>query len=194
MVREVPALAAFHAPEPAGSADQIMKKRVHAALGLGFVLLGMLMIVGFSVVLFRQKALVALLGLALGASAALLGALLLTVFAHEATSDDSGLNLAFAFSNERVQWEYVECYKKIGATWGYEIVGTKLNAAIFVILRYRRVIQGQLHPARAYFWVRGLGPAFSPSSEDYETFLDQYISAKNQRLQGNRGLLDSRHD
>lgn len=158
-----------------------MKRLVAALVGVSFTALGAAMAASFLFVLVADRATVALVGLLPAVLGLLLGPVVLTRAAYDVTADSEGLNLRFVFRSERVPWTRVRSYRKIGVTWGAAVDGAVLRAGIFIILDYDRAASADAPANRAYFWVVGLGPAFSRSSEDYRTFLDEHVPEKNRR-------------
>src|SRR5262249_23377731 len=156
-----------------------MKRIVHATLGTGFTALGILFVLGFGLVLFRDHAPVAAVGIVLGAFTLITGLFTLTRLAYEVGCDEQALRLHFVFRHVGVPWSRVDSYRKLGVTWGLQTDGPRVRAGVFVILKYRRVKHGVPLIARAYFWLVGTGPAFSTSSADYFTALARYVPHKD---------------
>jgi len=154
-----------------------LKRLVAGLIGVSFTSLGAALVAAFLVVLITHRDAAALLGLVPSGLAMVLGPMILTRIAYDATCDDHGLTLRFVFRQEYLPWACVQSYRKVGVTWGGAADDARIRGRIFVILEYERA-QSRTR-AWAYFWMIGLGPAFSDSAQEYRTALDDYIPVKN---------------
>jgi hypothetical protein len=162
--------------------DEHVKRLVAGLTGIGFTALGAVLVISFLYVLIAQNAPLAALGLLPALLGLGLGPVVLTRGAYDVTATPEGLHLSFVFRNESVPWTRVRAYRKIGVTWGAAVEPDGIRAAIFVILDYDRPEPTDTSRARAYTWLVGVGPAFSRSSADFRTCLDEHVPEKNRRL------------
>ena len=135
MLARGPALEGSRHPVRAESGNCQMRRLVHTSLGVAFVLIGTVLVGGFSSILFRYDfPAPALLGVAIGAIGLMLGVAAFTVFAYDVSAYGEAIHLSFPFFTSTVPLTEIEWYRKVGVTWGFETAGPHVNAGIFVIL------------------------------------------------------------
>lgn len=160
-----------------GLSEMTAWRFLHTALGIGFSLFGVVLIVGFSLILLRSGEPIGLFGMLTGVVGVTVGTFMLSALAYHVKIEETGLLLHFVFRSEVVPWTSVLSYKKSGVTWGSAVDERHLNASTFVTLRYRSP-GGRHRVLKRYFWLSGRCDAFQKDPDALTTPLDIYVPTK----------------
>jgi len=151
---------------------------VWAILGLAFVMLGLFIGWVSALVLIGQGQIVASVGLLLGVGSAIVGAAVLTLFAYDVAWDKRTIRLERVFRRELLSWEDVEHFRKLFAGWTLAVREQHIEGAVLILLTYRRSFGDGAPRKRVVFFARARTPAFSLSTHEYRTFLDDLVPTK----------------
>jgi hypothetical protein len=157
-----------------------MKRALEAALGIGFVIIGVLLaIAGLMGVLGYGKPISAgivlgFVAVVMGLGMAGLGFIWVSVQAFEVLCDANGLTMKFVFTTRYVTWDQVDWYRHL---W-VKLTSDLGRGYLHVLLKYR---QSNGRAVRVVLVLPGIGPAKSFYSDQYMTALDEFIERKRVR-------------
>lgn len=153
-----------------------MTRVVWCLLAAVLLLVGLVMTIGFALILAREWDWAAFFGLLVAVLFASIGATVVAVMPYQASASPTGLDLAFIFGKRHVSWDEIEAYRPLALNVSFR----PGEAGVWTLLRYRTRGNSRPRARRAVFCLRGEGPGFGLLDE-YKTLLDLSIPHRKTR-------------